>query len=67
MTTLPPLEIRYANIVTPDFNNIQEEQYRCDNCQRGFWPEDGGEVPGATPDERYCEDCAFQIRKEMSQ
>lgn len=67
MTALPPLEIRYANvIVSDDFNNIEEEQDRCDSCQRGFWPEDRGEVPGAMPEEHYCEACAFQIRKEMN-
>lgn len=67
MTALPPLEIRYADIATPDFNAIEEEQYRCDVCQRGYWPEDGGEVPGQMPDDHYCEDCAAQARKEMNQ
>ena len=66
MTALPPLEIRYADVITPDFNSIEEEQERCDSCQQGFWPEDAGEVPGAGTDEHYCEACAFQIKKEMS-
>ena len=64
MNELPPLEIRYAGIVTPDFNAIEEEQIRCDSCQRGIWPEDAGEVPW--PGEHYCEDCAFQVRKELA-
>ena len=64
MTRLPELQTRYADIVTPDFNAIEEEQYCCDGCLKGVWIEDTGSVPGQQADEHYCEDCAFQVKKE---
>lgn len=63
MTALPPLEIRYADIVTPDFNAIQEEQLRCDGCAKGVWPEDATEVD----DERFCADCVAEMNAEFEE
>ena len=55
-----PLQTRYANIVTPDFNNIQEEQDRCQGCERPMWPEDNA----GDADELYCEPCATEMNHE---
>jgi len=63
--TLPELEIRTVDNLS-DWTTSEEEQERCDGCLRGVWLEDTAEVPGQMPDEHYCRDCAFEVRKEYA-
>ncbi len=49
-----PLQIRYAEVITPDFNSLVEEQVRCMGCEHPMWPEDNA---AGGPDETYCATC----------
>ena len=65
MTRLPELETRYVDDLS-DWTTAVEEAYRCDGCLKGVWMEDTEEVPGQMPGDHYCEDCAFQVKKEYA-